>query len=72
MVDQKDKKKYCQKHKMNTFPQVFYKKNKKLYKIGGCSDLLELFKLCKYLNTLPFENELIFSLSKTFKRKKIN
>uniref|UniRef100_A0A6C0J7R6 Glutaredoxin domain-containing protein n=1 Tax=viral metagenome TaxID=1070528 RepID=A0A6C0J7R6_9ZZZZ len=72
MVAQKDKSKYCKKHKMNTFPQIFYKKDKKMYKIGGCSDLLELFKLCKYLNTLPFKNELVFSLAKTFKRKKIN
>ena len=70
-VTDKNKKKICKKNKMKTFPQIFFKKAKKNYKIGGCNDLLELVKLIKYLNTLPFHIDLICSLSKTFKRKKI-
>jgi glutaredoxin len=41
MIEAKDKKKYCKKNKMNTFPQVFYKKNKKMYKrILGLTSLV--------------------------------
>ena len=37
------------KHKMSTFPQIFYKNNKKQLKIGGNDDLIKKLKECNML-----------------------
>ena len=68
---EKEKNKLCRKHKMNSFPQILYKMDKKIIKIGGCTELLEFIELCKYLNTTPFNIDLIYKMTKLFKRRKI-
>jgi hypothetical protein len=61
---QKEKNKYCKKHKMQTFPQIFYKINNKKYLVGGCSEFTEFVELCKYINTTSFDIKIINNLSK--------
>ena len=65
MKNIQEKAKYKKKHKMETFPQVFYKpSNKKQVKIGGYSDTLEFVELCDYLKTTPYNIDAIHSLVK--------
>ena len=49
---EKQKQKFKEKHDMYTFPQVFFKSNKKNIKIGGYADTLEFIDLGIYLNSL--------------------
>ena len=37
------------KHKMSTFPQIFYKNKKKQYKVGGNDDLIKKLNDCNIL-----------------------
>lgn len=43
-VSQEDKDDYKKMHHINTFPQVFYKKNKRWMRIGGYDKLLVFLK----------------------------
>ena len=52
---------------MYTFPQVFFKSNKKNIKIGGYADTLEFIDLGIYLNSTPFDLEAVFNLTKKLK-----
>ena len=64
---EKQKQKYKEKHDMYTFPQVFFKSNKKNIKIGGYADTLEFIDLGIYLNSTPFDLEAVFNLTKKLK-----
>ena len=46
VVKDKDKKKYKKKHGMDTFPQIFIKRGKKMEKVGGFHELSVLLKKC--------------------------
>ena len=67
------------RHKMSTFPQIFYKNNKKLYKIGGNEDLIEKLKHCNKLR-LPLLNSIknnninldLLIIKNIYKQKKIS
>ena len=72
------------KHKMSTFPQIFYKNDKKQFKIGGNDDLIKKLKECNMLgkNLLnSFKNDTIkmdlliikdINIKKTINKKYIN
>jgi glutaredoxin len=62
-----EKDKYKKKHKMSTFPQVFYKhtqKSKKMVKIGGFEDLEKIFLVAKAVNQNSLDLRAINFLSK--------
>tara|TARA_B100000780_G_scaffold276484_2_gene245136 strand:+ start:5077 stop:5385 length:309 start_codon:yes stop_codon:yes gene_type:complete len=65
----KEKEKLCKKHKMNTFPQVFYKIGNKKYQVGGCSQFVEFVELCKYINATQFDIKTIAHLTNTLTKK---
>lgn len=66
-VKDHEKDKYKKKHKMNTFPQIFYKstpKNRKMIKIGGFDELEKLFLVAKVVNQQSLDLRAINFISK--------
>ena len=39
-ISVQQKQQYKQKNKMDTFPHIFYSKNQRFRKVGGCDDLV--------------------------------
>ena len=50
--DYEKREKLKKKHKIPTFPQIFYKNKKKTFKIGGNEDLINKLKHCNILGKL--------------------
>lgn len=66
-IKESDKDKYKKKHKMSTFPQVFYKttpKSRKMVKVGGFDDLEKMFLVAKAVNQNSLDLRAINFLSK--------
>ena len=62
-----EKNTYKKKHKMSTFPQIFYKlspKNKKMVKIGGFDDLEKIFLVAKVVNQQSLDIRALNFISK--------
>jgi len=56
-VEISDKYKYKKRNKMNTFPQIFYIKDKKEYKIGGLDELEYLISIVEIKKKFNFDNK---------------
>ena len=54
-----DKYKYKKRNKMNTFPQIFYIKDKKEYKIGGLDELEYLISIVEIKKKFNFDYKTI-------------
>lgn len=66
-IEESDKDKYKKKHKMSTFPQIFYKispKNKKMVKIGGFDDIERMFLVAKAIKQNSFDIRAINFITK--------
>ena len=62
-----EKESHKKKHKMSTFPQIFYKaspKSKKMIKVGGFDELEKLFLVAKVVNQQSLDLRAINFLSK--------
>ena len=47
VVEQSQKEQYKIKHKMSTFPQIFFEDKEGKYKIGGCDELETILEIIK-------------------------
>ena len=62
---------YSEKHKMCTFPQIFYVLKGKEIKIGGCDDLIKFINLCNVLNKLPWDQRILCEVAFKLKGREI-
>ena len=57
-ITNETKQQYKDKHKMDTFPQIFYRTSK-MYKIGGFEELGALIQVTKILQEFNFNQTTI-------------
>lgn len=66
-VKNEEKEKYKKKHKMNTFPQIFFKTKENKYLIGGNEEFEYLISIMDMLSKFKFNINIINCLQKYFR-----